>query len=211
VHSLYLFRAKVSTGAILDLAGKFSAVNILDRGEYRYPDRNRGLHMPWRNVAVVALALSWNQLAIAGDTAIGPTAKLCKEVSSEPVEKASLSIMWAIGFVSGVNALTSTDFLKGRDMSGLIDRFRDVCLDSPNKTVLVVARDMVARLRSEAGQLEVLLRRADCLPRTRSSLGLVKDLEQQEQSRTLRASKCGVPTQYAHSILATATVSWSKL
>ena len=60
--------------------------------------------------------------------------------------------MWAIGFVSGVNALTSTDFLKGRDMSGLIDRFRDVCLDSPNKTVLVVARDMVARLRSEAGQ-----------------------------------------------------------
>jgi hypothetical protein len=93
--------------------------------------------------------LIWNQSARAGDTAIGPVTKLCREVSSEPVEKMSLSVMWAIGFVSGVNAVNRADFLKGRDMSGLVDRFRDICLDRPDKTVLQVARDMVVRLRIE--------------------------------------------------------------
>ena len=101
----------------------------------------------WKLIPV-ALILIWNQPALAG-TAIGPITKLCREVSSEPPEKMGLSIMWAMGFVSGVNAVNRADFLKGHDMSGLIDRFRDTCLDSPDKTVLEVARDMVARLRLE--------------------------------------------------------------
>jgi hypothetical protein len=93
--------------------------------------------------------------ARAGETIIGPTTKLCREVTtelSEDTAKGSLSIMWVVGYVSGVNSLTPADFLKGRDIGAIIDRFRDVCVDSPNKTVLVAARDVAARLRFEATQ-----------------------------------------------------------
>jgi hypothetical protein len=73
----------------------------------------------------------------------------CSEVAAGPTEKTAAVLMWAVGYISGVNNLTSVDFLKGRDMEGVINRFRDVCTDRPDKTVLIAAREVVALLRVE--------------------------------------------------------------
>ena len=103
-------------------------------------------------VAVAALVVATSPAAYAAETIVGPTNMLCRETNAGPAEKTAAIAMWAIGYISGVNNLTPIDFLKGRDMEGIIERFRDVCLDRPDKTVLMATRDVIARLRVETTQ-----------------------------------------------------------
>jgi hypothetical protein len=99
-------------------------------------------------VAVAAFVSAMSPIAYAAET-IGPANMLCREVNAGPGEKTAAIVMWAVGYITGENNLSSADFLKGREMEGIIESFRDVCLDRPDKTVLVAARDVVARLRFE--------------------------------------------------------------
>ena len=97
-------------------------------------------------VVIIIATLSASQ---AAETILGPTQMRCSEVTAGPTEKTMAVVMWVVGYVSGVNTPYRGDFLKGRDTEGIITRFRDVCLDSPEKTVLMAARDVIVRLRLE--------------------------------------------------------------
>jgi hypothetical protein len=81
-------------------------------------------------------------------TIIGPTSHICREVMADKAGL-TLSLMWVAGYVSGVNNLTKVDFLKGKDFQAVADRFRQVCLESPDKNMLEVARSVVAQLRMD--------------------------------------------------------------
>jgi|SRR5665213_1589312 len=97
-----------------------------------------------------AIALTFATIgnASAADTMIGPITHICRDVTKTP-ENAHLTLMWVVGYVSGVNNLSKVDFLKGREMDAIIDHFRDVCGENPDWNVLDAARRVVARLRIE--------------------------------------------------------------
>jgi len=84
--------------------------------------------------------------ATAAETIIGPITHICRDVTTDK-ERASLTLMWVTGYVSGINNLQKPDMLLGLDIGAIIDKFSDVCLENPNWTVLEAARSTVARLR----------------------------------------------------------------
>ena len=98
--------------------------------------------------AAAALLMVTGSSTQSAETIVGPIAHICRDVTAD-MERASLTLMWVTGYVSGVNNLTKVDFLKNKDIGNIIDRFRDVCLESPHKTVLEAARTVVARFRMD--------------------------------------------------------------
>ena len=99
---------------------------------------------------IFAAAAAWLMIisgtAQSAETIIGPISHICRDVTADK-ERASLTLMWVTGYVSGINNLQKADMLKGLDIAAIIDKFSDVCLEKPNLTVLEAARSTVARLR----------------------------------------------------------------
>lgn len=104
--------------------------------------------MNFKIFAFVGLTMASTGVASAADTMIGPITHICRDVTQTP-ENAHLTLMWVVGYVSGVNNLSKVDFLKGRAMDAIIDHFRDVCMEYPDWNVIDAARRVVARLRIE--------------------------------------------------------------
>jgi hypothetical protein len=99
--------------------------------------------------AILIIALSTIPVSLkAAETMLRPTFHICRDVTAS-TENAGLTLMWVVGYVSGINNLSKVDFLRGRSMEAIIDHFRDVCIASPAKTVLDASRDVVGRLRIE--------------------------------------------------------------
>jgi hypothetical protein len=88
--------------------------------------------------------------ANAGDTAIGPVLKTCREVNDDDVATKKLTLVWLYGYASGVNNSGPTDFLKGRDSSVFLEHLRTACEFYPTKGLLTAAREIVSRLRNDA-------------------------------------------------------------
>lgn len=101
-----------------------------------------------RAIAFALIALLLATQARSAETMLGPTFHVCRDVTRN-MEGASLTLMWVVGYVSGLNNLSQVDFLRGRSMEAIIDHFRDTCLSDPSKTVLEASREVVAKLRIE--------------------------------------------------------------
>lgn len=102
-----------------------------------------------QGVFVVALLMTMISNAQSAETIIGPISHICRDVTADK-ERASLTLMWVTGYVSGINNLQKPDMLKGLDISAIIDKFSQVCLEKPDLTVLEAARSTVARLRIDS-------------------------------------------------------------
>lgn len=101
--------------------------------------------------SIAALLLVITAPASAADTMIGPVDHLCKDVTASQ-NRAGLTLMWATGYISGVNNLSKVDFLRNKGIEQVLEEFEKVCLASPQKTVLEAARDVVAQFRISVSQ-----------------------------------------------------------
>ncbi|HUI21279.1 MAG TPA: hypothetical protein VLZ74_09575 [Methylocella sp.] len=87
----------------------------------------------------------------AGQTLIGPLERTCQNFSTDNTNL-TITAMWIAGYTSGINNLTPSDFLKGHDISDVLDSILEACKDHPEKTARIVARDVVAKFRMEAAK-----------------------------------------------------------
>lgn len=102
--------------------------------------------MSMRLVSAAILVAVMIPSAHAASTIIGPTKQTCKDVTSS-IENANLTLMWAAGFLSGVNRLGKRDFLEGRSIGDIVDLFRNVCLEKPDLDVEHATISVAARFR----------------------------------------------------------------
>jgi hypothetical protein len=97
-------------------------------------------------VVIMLLAISGIGPVSAANTAIGPMDHICRDVTKS-ADNANLTLMWVAGYVSGLNLHQKRDFLEGHQIGDVVDMFRNVCLESPDKTVLEASRSVIARFR----------------------------------------------------------------
>jgi hypothetical protein len=102
--------------------------------------------MSMRLVCTAVLLAVVTSSAQAASTIIGPTKQTCKDVTSS-VENANLTLMWAAGFLSGVNRLGKRDFLEGKSIGDIVDMFWNVCLEKPDLDVEHATISVAARFR----------------------------------------------------------------
>jgi len=104
-----------------------------------------------RSAAAFLILILHSVQAMSAETMMGPIDHICVDITQSE-ERTHLTLMWVVGYISGINNLQKPDMLKDVSMDRVIDMFRDACLEKPTQTVLEAARSTVARLRSELAQ-----------------------------------------------------------
>jgi hypothetical protein len=104
--------------------------------------------MKWLPIMAALAFLCGAERAQSAQTLIGPTMRTCEDFSADKT-RVIVTTTWIAGYVSGVNAMTPSDFLKGVDLDDVLKSVAESCQGHPDKTILAVARDVVAKFQKE--------------------------------------------------------------